>query len=86
MTPPTPRTWLGPALAVALLWAPLPGMAAVWFAVRAEAARRSADPRLSTLSARARLWVWISVGFGVAEIVGVGIVGLARWVFAWAAT
>lgn len=74
------RTWLGPALAVALLWAPLPGVAALWYAVRAERAKDTVET--ARLGARARLWVGVAVVFGFAELLGVGALATARWLMA----
>jgi uncharacterized membrane protein len=71
-------SWLGPALAVALLWAPLIGLVAVWFAVKAESAR-SGDPSAFELaSSHARLWLLVAVGFGAVELAVFGTVGVAR--------
>lgn len=83
--PGTSRTgtsWLGPALAVALLWAPLPGMAALWFSVRAEGAREDGGEVFAAAAARARLWVGIAVLFGLVEGVGFGSIGLVRMAIA----
>lgn len=74
----TRTSWLAPALAVALLWAPLPGMAAVWFSVRAERARADGDEAFAAAAARARVWVGIAALFGVVEWVGFGGIGLVR--------
>lgn len=74
------RAPLAPALLVALLWAPLPGVPAVWYAVRAERAQNASE--IAALSARARLWLWIAVAFGFAEIAGAGAIGLLRWMVA----
>lgn len=78
-----PRTWLGPSLAVALLWAPLPGVAAVWYAVRAERAEAAAAARLA---ARARVWLVVAVAFGFAELLGVGALAAVRALMTWGAT